>query len=337
MKRNIKNKSIKFAPQASEFRLPQTAFTKILSFVEQNVAFCALIIGFSFQIGFLLTNYFMVGVNQLSIKLVIPLCVGTLAGYFFCKIVIMGVKGIKDIAINEITSGMESNEKIQKVSVEGFSRISDARDKKTGRHIQRIGYYAELVTLQLAKSEKYKSYITPRYVKDINMAASLHDIGKVGVTDKILNKAGILTFDEFEVMKMHAIIGGDLMADLERKLPYTTFYTLGKEIAYHHHQKWDGTGYPNVLKIGDSHAFFVQDGVGEPLSGEEIPLCARIVAVVDVYDALVSKRIYKDAFSHEKARDIIVKDSGSHFDPDVVEAFLAVEDDVYSYSQKNKD
>jgi len=239
-----------------------------------------------------------------------------------------------EVAIEE---KLKATQHIQAVSINGFAEISEKRDPATGKHIRRIGLYARLLAETLAKNPKYSAIITREYIRDIWIAAPLHDIGKVGVADAILKKKARLSFDEFEMMKMHSVIGGDLMAELERQLPYKTFYSLGKEIAYHHHQKWDGSGYPNVLQTGNTQVFFVQDGVGKPLKGEEIPLCARIVAVADVYDALVSRRVYKDALTHIQAREMIIAERGRHFDPDVVDAFLQAEPHVLHIAEENRD
>jgi putative two-component system response regulator len=149
--------------------------------------------------------------------------------------------------------------------------------------------------------------IDRRYIDDIYQSSILHDIGKVGIPDAVLLKPGELTAQEFEVIKCHTRFGGDALAAIEAQIEGRSFLQLGKEIAYHHHEKWDGSGYPGGLK------------------GREIPLAARIVAVADVYDALTSKRFYKEAFSHEKARQIISELGGSHFDPEVVDAFLSLE------------
>ena len=136
---------------------------------------------------------------------------------------------------------------------------------------------------------------------------------------------------------MHTIVGGDLMAELEIKLPGTSFFKRGCEIAYHHHQRWDGSGYPNILRIGNSVAYFVEPGVGHPLKGEEIPLSARIVALADVYDALRSRRVYKEPFTHETARDMILQERGKHFDPDVVDAFFEIETEILQIAASFKD
>ncbi len=189
-------------------------------------------------------------------------------------------------------------------TIVGLAKLAEYRDEATGAHLERIREYAHIIAKELANKTEYKGYITPDYIDDIYSSSILHDIGKVGVPDSVLLKPGKLTKEEFEVIKRHSSLGGDALKAVESQIEGKSFLTLGKEIAYFHHEKWDGTGYPKGLK------------------GEEIPLSARIVALADVYDALTSKRIYKDAYTHDKAKEIIVSDSGKHFAPDVVEAFL---------------
>jgi response regulator RpfG family c-di-GMP phosphodiesterase len=159
----------------------------------------------------------------------------------------------------------------------------------------------------MAGLSAYKDYITEKYIEDIYQSSILHDIGKVGIQDSVLLKPGKLNSEEFDIIKRHTILGGDALAEIESQTEGRSFLILGKEIAYYHHEKWDGTGYPDGRK------------------GEDIPLSARMVAIADVYDALTTKRFYKEAFTHEKSREIIIDLKGSHFDPDVVDAFLANE------------
>ncbi|MEO7424770.1 MAG: HD domain-containing phosphohydrolase [Fibrobacteria bacterium] len=225
-----------------------------------------------------------------------------------------------------ILEGLERGNEIQKVSILGFAKISEVRDPDTGDHIIRMSHYSRMLAQEMAHVPEYADYITRTYCDEIFIAAPLHDIGKVGIRDDILKKRGGLTADEFEIMKMHTIIGGDLLHELELKLGWRTFYSLSKEIAYHHHQRYDGSGYPNVL--GATKAMFVEPGIGKPLKGKDIPLSARIVAMADVYDALVSRRCYKEPIPHELAREMIVSESGKHFDPDLVQAFLRIEKDL---------
>ena len=191
----------------------------------------------------------------------------------------------------------------------GLAKLAEYRDSDTGAHLERIREYAKVLAEELAKRPAYADYITMAYIEDIYNSSILHDIGKVGVPDAILLKPARLTTEEFEVIKRHASLGGDALSAVEAKIGGQSFLSLGKEIAYYHHEKWDGTGYPKGLK------------------GEDIPLSARIVALADVYDALTSKRVYKEAYPHAQAAQIIVEGSGTHFATDIVDAFLVHEND----------
>lgn len=189
-----------------------------------------------------------------------------------------------------------------------MSKLAESRDNETGEHLERMREYARMLAVQMATMPPYDREIDSEFIDLIYVTSPLHDIGKVGIPDAVLLKPGRLTDDEFEVMKTHTLIGGQTLdAALDAKADQA-YLRFGRDIAYTHHERYDGTGYPFGL------------------AGDEIPLCGRIVALADVYDALTSKRVYKDAFSHEKARSIIVSESGSHFDPAVVEAFLLLED-----------
>jgi len=189
----------------------------------------------------------------------------------------------------------------------GLAKLAEYRDKGTGAHLERIREYAKIIAREMAGLSDYRDYITEKYIEDIYQSSILHDIGKVGIQDSVLLKPGKLNSEEFDIIKRHTTLGGDALAEIESQIEGRSFLILGKEIAYYHHEKWDGTGYPDGRK------------------GEDIPLSARMVAIADVYDALTTKRFYKEAFTHEKSREIIVDLKGSHFDPDVVEAFLANE------------
>jgi response regulator RpfG family c-di-GMP phosphodiesterase len=207
------------------------------------------------------------------------------------------------------------------VSVFALARLAESRDYETGLHLERIRMYAALLANGLKETEEYADYITPEYVADLYRSSPLHDIGKVGIPDSVLLKPGKLTPDEWEIMKTHTTIGGDTLRDAENLVQTQgrSFLSVGRAIAYCHHEKWDGSGYPT--------------GVAE----DAIPLSARIVGLADAYDAMTSKRCYKEAFSHEKTREIIVQDSGSHFDPDVAEAFLAEEAEFVDIKERLAD
>jgi PAS domain S-box-containing protein len=192
----------------------------------------------------------------------------------------------------------------QAAAIMGFAKLTEFRDHCTGEHLERIKKYTRILAGALRKLPEYSSYISEDYIEDLSMSSILHDIGKVGIEDSILLKAGSLSEKEFETMKNHSRMGGDALSVIDRDVGYESFLTIGKEVASYHHEKWDGTGYP------------------EGLSGRAIPLSARIVALADVYDALISERPYKHAFTHEEALNTIVDEKGTHFDPDIVEAFV---------------
>lgn len=196
----------------------------------------------------------------------------------------------------------------------GLAKLAESRDTDTGEHLERIRTYVTLLAEQLEKSG---TAIDERTTKDIGLASSLHDIGKVGVPDRVLLKPGRLDADEYAEMQKHAAVGGDCLEAIGARLGEDDFLQLAKEIAYGHHEKWDGTGYPAKV------------------AGDSIPLSARIVALADVYDALRSRRPYKEPMSHEKAREIVLEGRGAHFDPAVVEAFLACEEQFIEVSERS--
>ena len=189
----------------------------------------------------------------------------------------------------------------------GLAKLAEYRDNDTGRHLERIREYTKVLAEELAKRKEYQDYITSDYIEDLYHSSILHDIGKVGIPDSILLKPGRLTPEEFEVMQTHVILGGNALSAVDSQMRGQSFLSIGKEIAYYHHEKWNGAGYPNGLKA------------------LEIPLSARLVSLADVYDAITSKRCYKEPFSHETALEIITNEKGTSFDPELVEAFLANE------------
>ncbi len=210
-----------------------------------------------------------------------------------------------------------------------LNKISSVRESDKSIHIKRMHELIGLICTELSRSDEYSAYISPEYIQDLQIASTLHDIGNVGVSEEILQKSSPLNHTEFESVKMHTIVGGDMIAELQATLPNQTYFSLAQEVAYHHHQRWDGEGYPNVVKIGTKDVYFVQKGVGTPLSGTNIPLSARIVALVDVYETILSQRSYKEALSHRIAVSYIEEEKGGHFDPDIVEAFLRIEEQFY--------
>ena len=195
----------------------------------------------------------------------------------------------------------------QETVIFALAKLSDSRDGDTGDHLERISFYCSSLATALRQHPKYRDVVTPAFVQLIGISSALHDIGKVGVEDAILRKPGLLTKEEFDRMKRHTTVGEECLKEIERRLGTTNFLKMAREIASFHHERWDGKGYPYGLR------------------GEQIPLAARITAIADVYDALSSKRVYKDAYSHEKCVAIIRDDAGKHFDPVLVEVFLQIE------------
>lgn len=192
----------------------------------------------------------------------------------------------------------------QLAAIFAMSKLAESRDPETGEHLDRMREYCVVLARQLAELPRYRELITPAFQDNLYAASPLHDIGKVGIPDEILLKPGRLTAEEWTVMRTHPRIGGDTLREVDRQYPGNAFIRTGIDIAECHHERWDGSGYPRGLR------------------GEQIPLVARILALADVYDALTSRRCYKEAFPHEQSRAIIVAESGRHFDPDVVQAFL---------------
>jgi putative two-component system response regulator len=190
-----------------------------------------------------------------------------------------------------------------------LSKLAESRDSDTGTHLERVREYCKILAKELSKREKYKQLTDQHYLDTFYAASPLHDIGKVGIPDHILLKNGKLSDEEFETMKTHTALGAATLRAADQEHPGNSFLQIGIEIAESHHEKWDGSGYPCGL------------------AGEAIPLTARILALADVYDALRTKRCYKEAFSHQKSCDIIAESRGTHFDPDVVDCFFATEQD----------
>ncbi len=208
---------------------------------------------------------------------------------------------------NEVHRRMQENEQMQDVIFRALANLAETRDNETGNHIQRTQAYIAVLCDELAKSAKYADQLSPSTIAAIVKAAPLHDIGKVGIPDSVLLKPGKLTDDEWIIMRTHATMGADAIRRSisdETPLNIQRFLQVAIDIAGSHHEKWDGSGYPNGLK------------------GESIPLSGRLMALADVFDALISRRVYKQAFSLEEAKAIILQGQATHFDPDLVDAFM---------------
>ena len=199
---------------------------------------------------------------------------------------------------------------IQDVTIHTLASLAETRDSETGNHIRRTQFYVQALARRLQAHPRFAALLTPRYIDMLFKSAPLHDIGKVGIPDAILLKPGRLTPDEFEIMKTHTTLGRQAIEHAEQLLGMKVdFLSMSKDIAQSHQEKWDGSGYP------------------QGLAGEAIPVSARLMAVADVYDALISQRIYKAGMPHEEAAAIIAEGRDAHFDPDVVDAFLAIQDE----------
>ncbi|HEC19680.1 MAG TPA: response regulator [Gammaproteobacteria bacterium] len=219
----------------------------------------------------------------------------------------------------EVRAKIKEISESQLAAIFAMSKLAESRDPETGEHLERMREYCKLLSEQLSRMPKYRHIIDRAFVGNIYAASPLHDIGKVGIDDSVLLKPGALTDEEWVLMKQHPIIGAETLREVDRQHPGNDFIHTGIDIAEGHHEKWDGSGYPYGL------------------AGEKIPLVARILALGDVYDALTSKRCYKDAFSHEKSRSIIEEGRGKHFDPDVVLAFFEAEEEFKRVRQEYKD
>ncbi|MDD0811097.1 two-component system response regulator [Curvibacter sp. RS43] len=210
----------------------------------------------------------------------------------------------------EVARRMAENQRIQHISIHALARLAETRDPETGNHLLRTQSYVRLLGEHLAPHPRFAAELSPLAIDKIAKSAPLHDIGKVGIPDQVLLKPGKLNPEEWTLMKTHALLGATAIERAEQDLadeggPPIDFLAYAKQIARHHHERWDGQGYP--------------DG----LAGEDIPVAARLMALADVFDALISRRVYKPPFSFEAARELILADSGRQFDPDVCAAFEA--------------
>jgi putative two-component system response regulator len=214
---------------------------------------------------------------------------------------------------NEVQKRTREVMAIQDVTILAMGSLAETRDSDTGNHIRRTQFHVKTLADQLKGHPRFRHFLDDATINLLYKSAPLHDIGKVGIPDRILLKPGRFTPEEFEIMKTHTVLGREAIEHAEKRLgTQVDFLKFAKEIAYGHQEKWDGSGYP------------------EGLGGDDIPISARLMAVADVYDALVSRRVYKDGMSHAQARAIMIEGRGSHFDPDVLDAFLAREEEILS-------
>ena len=252
----------------------------------------------------------------------LPIQLGILAVLVLVRMIIFrnGKMIETQIALSEkVREEMEQKNKIHDKILNVLVNLIETRDVNTGEHVTRTKKLVGMIARALQKEDKYKSVLTDETVIRMENAAPLHDVGKIVVSDTILLKPAKLTADEFDKMKIHTTKGGELLDRLFSDMYDEEFLQTAKDIARYHHERWDGKGYPNGL------------------SGEEIPLCARIMAIADVYDALISSRVYKPPLSAEEAFDIMLSDSGTHFDPDIMRVVVTIKDDLFALANNSAD
>jgi len=213
---------------------------------------------------------------------------------------------------------------MQEAIIMAMGTLAERRDNaavtKGDHHIRRTQHYVRALARHLQRHPRFAADLTDENIELLYRSVPLHDIGKVGIPDRVLLKPGVLDREEFEVMKLHAVYGRDTIMLVEKHIGGTNgFLMFAREIAHSHQEKWDGSGYPDRL------------------AGEQIPLSARLMAVADVYDALISRRVYKPAFTHQQALDVMRKGRGTHFDPDVLDAFFEIEGQFAAIAEEFRD
>nr|WP_321398720.1 HD domain-containing phosphohydrolase [uncultured Desulfobacter sp.] len=239
------------------------------------------------------------------------------------------IKAARDILRNhntwledQIQKGIRKYQKVQDISMRALASLAEARDDETGNHILRTQNYLKILAEELVSHDKHTDILSPETIEVYSKAAPLHDIGKVGIPDHVLYKPGKLTPEEWEIMKTHAQIGADAIRRAvchEEDKEAVAFLYVAMDIAGYHHERWDGTGYPNGLAAND------------------IPLAARLMALADVFDALISRRVYKSAYSIDVTLKIINDGRGTHFDPDILDAFNRRLDDFQDIASRYKE
>ncbi len=215
-----------------------------------------------------------------------------------------------------VENQIETIQKLQYAIVSGMADVIERRDGSTGSHIIRTSEYLKVLLKKAQENNVYNGAFADMPIELYAHASKLHDIGKIAIPDHILLKPGKLTYEEFEIIKTHTTVGEKIVLDIMKYVEDSAFLNLAIDFVKSHHEKWDGSGYPYGLK------------------GEDIPVCGRLMAIADVYDALISKRIYKDAFTHEKALDILYENEGTHFDPVLIGVFREVEHEFKAISER---
>jgi response regulator RpfG family c-di-GMP phosphodiesterase len=301
---------------------------------------------FAYLLGLMLPLTFRVLVEQdethtaLGIMLLVFLIVMLGSGHFLNKFILLSLRqrfeneslalqlaSMNDVLehkVEERTAQLlrktEEVSQIRDVTIMAMASLAETRDHETGNHLKRTQNYIRALAMKLREHPRFREFLTEDNIESLYKLAPLHDIGKVGIPDAILLKQGKLTPEEFEIMKTHPLLGGNAIAMAESGLPTPNrFLHIAREIATAHHEKWNGSGYP----LG--------------LTGDAIPISARLMALADVYDALISRRIYKEPYPHEDAVAHILLGSGIHFDPEVTEAFQAIQEEFRQIAEQYQD
>ncbi len=301
---------------------------------------------YSYLLGLMLPLTFRVMVEQdethiaLGSMMLLFLLVMLSSGHFLSKFILLSLRqrfeneslaqqlaAMNDdleLKVKERTAQLQRKtdevSQIRDVTIMAMASLAETRDNETGNHLKRTQKYIRALAIKLRDHPRFKDFLSDDNIESLYKLAPLHDIGKVGIPDAILLKEGKLTADEFEIMKSHPLLGGNALAVAESGLPTPNrFLHIAREIANAHHEKWDGSGYP----LG--------------LQGNAIPISARLMALADVFDALISRRIYKMPFTHEEAVAYILQGRGTHFDPDVTDAFQAIHEEFRQIAEQYQD
>lgn len=221
--------------------------------------------------------------------------------------------------VMEINNQRSKVTRMQNSMIIVLADMVESRDENTGLHIHKTAEYVRIILEKMKELGLHSDFITDKYIENVVNSAPLHDIGKIKITDRILNKPGKLTAEEFEIMKTHAAVGGMIIEKVIKQVPNSSFLREAKAIATYHHEKWDGSGYPKGL------------------SGTDIPFSTRVMSVADVFDALVSLRVYKPPMTLDRAFSIIMEGAGNHFDPEIVEVFFAAKDRIIAAKKMFED
>ena len=242
-------------------------------------------------------------------------------GYFLSPLAVSFLITALSIAVIGYTQRKQFYEQLShshQAALDSMALVAETRDTETGAHIIRTKNYVKLLAMAMARKGAYTETLNESYIEQLFHTAPLHDIGKVGIPDDILKKPGSLTPEEFETMKLHTTYGKEILDNAINSYHDNAMLRVARNIAYSHHEKWNGSGYP------------------QGLSGEDIPLEARLMALADVYDALISRRYYKEAFSFEQTEAIILEGRGSHFDPQIVDVFVALKEEFRRIAQTHR-